>query len=330
MKTNSSPPLLTSCALTLSACLSQAELIAYWPFDEGEGTIAADVIGGNDATINAGLWTTEAKVGEAAFEGNGGEEVVCDPSVIPTTEDFSMSWWMIDNQGSWGTIMDKSFTDANSGFVMMVRPSDEDSPFRFRIGGWQAYGGWGTECRVPSGAYEDGEWVHITCVYDHESDTASIYVNGELPENGDFNPKTGISTYCDGPNNTEAQLYLRGGFETFNGVLDDIAMWNRPLTAEEAQTVYESGPLAVEVPEVELAITAFDFSEDNEEFTLSWSSLEGATYAVKYSTNLETWEFDLDDSVVGDVGDTTTRTFPVADLVGANEGEPVFFRVEQQ
>ena len=42
----------------------------------------------------------------------------------------------------------------------------EDSPLRFRIGGYQAYGGWGTECRLPQGAYNDGEWVHIVCTYD--------------------------------------------------------------------------------------------------------------------------------------------------------------------
>jgi hypothetical protein len=54
--------------------------------------------------------------------------------------------------------MDKSFTDSASGFDILVRPtSTEDSPLRFRIGGWQAYGGWGGECRLPVDAYKDGE-----------------------------------------------------------------------------------------------------------------------------------------------------------------------------
>ena len=55
--------------------------------------------------------------------------------------------------------------------------------------------------------------------------TASIYVDGKLPENGNLNPKTGIAGeggYCEGVNNTPtAPLYLRGGKETFTGILDD-------------------------------------------------------------------------------------------------------------
>jgi hypothetical protein len=106
-------------------------------------------------------------------------------------------------------------------------------------------------------------------------------------------------------------------------------MWDRPLTADEVQTVFENGPLAVEVPDVELAITAFDFAEGSDEFSLTWNSIEGASYAVKYSTDLISWDSDLDDSVVGDAGESTTRTFNVTDLIGV-DGGPVFFRVEQQ
>lgn len=332
MKTKTLPPFLSTLLVALPASTSQANLIAYWPFDDGEGLIATDVIGGYDGAISNGTWFTPAKVGSHALQASGGDEVVCDPAAISTTDDLTLSWWMIDNQTSYGTVMDKSFESSASGFDILVRPtSTEDSPLRFRIGGWQAYGGWGSECRLPIDAYEDGEWVHITCVYNSETDTASIYVNGELPANGDLNPKTGIAGddgYCEGPNNAEASLYLRGGKETFTGVLDDVAMWDRPLTADEVKTVFESGPLAVEVPDVDLAITAFDFASGDEEFTLTWNSIEGANYAIKYSTDLVTWDLDLDDSIAGAAGESTSYTFKASDL-GEQEG-PVFFRVEKQ
>ena len=315
----------------LSASLAQANLIAYWPFDDLNGEVAEDIIGGYNGILNGGTWLEPGKVGAGALEGAGGNEVLCPAEAISTTEDLTLAWWMIDNQSSWGTIMDKSFTDSTSGFDILVRPTGtEDSPLRFRIGGWQAYGGWGTECRLPAGAYEDGEWVHIVCVYDSATDTASIYVNGKLPENGTLNPKTGIAGeggYCEGVNNTTAPLYLRGGKETFTGILDDVAMWDRALSPEEIVTVFTSGPLAVERPAKELAITSFDLSEITNEFTLTWNSNIGELYAVKYSTDLTNWDADLDDGILADEGDTTSRTFKLTDL---DNPKALHFRVEKQ
>jgi len=318
-------------SLCLSASLAQANLIAYWPFDDLTGEIAEDVVGGYNGTLIGGTWLEPGKVGVSALQGAGNDEVLCAPEAISTTEDLTLAWWMIDNQASWGTIMDKSFTNSTSGFDILVRPtSTEDSPLRFRIGGWQAYGGWGGECRLPVDAYKDGEWVHIVCVYDSATDTASIYVNGELPENGNLNPKTGIAGdggYCEGVNNPTAPLYLRGGKESFTGVLDDVAMWDRALTAEEIMTVFTSGPLAVERPAKELAVTAFDLSEITGEFTLTWNSSPGELYSVKYSTDLINWDADLDDGILGDDGETTSRTFNLADL---DNPKGVYFRIEKQ
>lgn len=310
----------------LSTLAGQANLIAYWPFDDGEGTVVTDVIGGFNGTISGGgVWTEEAQVGTGAFSGTANEQVVCDPAAISTTSDLTLSWWMIDNQTSWGTVIDKSTTDASSGFVILVRPTTtEDSPLRFRLGGWQNYGTWPGECRVPSDAYADGEWVHVTCVYDSLIDTASIYINGQLAENGALNPRTNISSFCDGPNNPTAPLYLRGGFESFNGVLDDVAMWDRPLTPEEVVTAYESGPLSVEQDEIDPSVTAISYDSENNDLTLTWDSAEGDTFIVQYSTDLITWDFELEDGVPAVMGEQTTRTFS---LDGLSLPDTVYFRV---
>jgi hypothetical protein len=155
-------------------------------------------------------------------------------------------------------------------------------------------------------------------------------VNGELPENGTLNPKTGIAGdggYCEGVNNTTAPLYLRGGKETFTGVLDDVAMWDRALTPEEVMTVYNSGPLAVERPAKELAVTSFDLTDETGDFTLTWNSTPGELYAVKYSTDLVNWDADLDDGILADDGESTSRTFNLADL---DNPKAVYFRIEKQ
>ena len=136
-------PCLLCCALFLciTASVSHAELIAYWPFDEGAGDVAADVIGGNDAQITNPAWSTTSISGTAINV--AGNSINAGPGPTPTTEDLTMAWWMIDNHDSYGTIMSKSSTSSTKGYNILVRPSGEGSPMRFRIGGWQAYGGWG-------------------------------------------------------------------------------------------------------------------------------------------------------------------------------------------
>lgn len=70
------------------------------------------------------------------------------------------------------------------------------------------------------------------------------------------------------------------------------------------------------------------FSRSGDQFTITWTSQENATYAVTLSTDLRNWGDDLDDSVVGDPGDQTTRTFTLPP--GFDNGADFFTRVEKR
>ncbi len=295
--------------LCLTASVTRADLFAYWPLDEGTGEIAFDAVGDNDAQITGGTWVTPGYAGAAAYEGSGGDEINCGPAAAPLTEDLTLAWWMIDNHPEYGTIMDKSVTGSGYGYNILVRGPGEDSPLRFRIGGWQDYGGWGTECRLPQGAYADGQWVHIVCTYDSATDTASIYVNAELMENGDLNPKTGIAGpggYCNGLNNLEADLFIRGGEESFNGVMDEVAIWDQALTPDEVVAVYTLGPKALD-PKNANSPTPEDTAADvPRDLVLSWTpGIYAATHDVYLGTSIE----DVNGQDTPTAADLTTPSF---------------------
>jgi hypothetical protein len=227
---------------------ARADLVAYWPFDEGTGDVAYDYMGLNNAAMTDHTWVTPGKLGAAAISTTEDTEVDAGAGPTPTTDDLTFAWWMIDNHDSYGTLMNKSTTNSTSGYNILVRPDNEDYPLIFRIGGWQEYGGWGEECCLPTGAYNDGEWVHIACTYDSATDTATIYVNGELAPNGSLNPKVGgiagDDGYCDGVNNADEPLYIVGSAVTgegFTGRIDEVAIWDTALTADEVRSVYENG-----------------------------------------------------------------------------------------
>ena len=78
------------------------------------------------------------------------------------------------------------------------------------------------------------------------------------------------------------------------------------------------------------AITEIDYSEDDNMLTLTWTSIPGESYAVKFSGDMTNWDSDLDDGIpASEGGTTTTETFDLTDsgLIGE---ERVYFRVEIQ
>jgi len=212
-------------------------LVAYWKLDDGVGNIAADATGNYDGTLNGASWTDGVIGGALQFDGSN-DYVDCGVGPTPTTEDLTLAWWMVDNYGSWCTILDKSAGSSSRGYNIMLRPDSEDSPLRFRIGGWQAYGGWGDECRVPQGAYSDGEWVHVTCTYDSATDTATIYIDGKMAENNSHNPKVGAASHCDGVNNPDLTLYIGGKQEPFTGIIDEVRIYDNALSPGEISRLY--------------------------------------------------------------------------------------------
>ena len=149
--------------LGLTASMANADIIAYWPFDEGAGDVAYDVIGGYDAQLTNVDWVAGQFGGFALETDRSGDEILAGPGPTPTTQDLSIAWWMNNNHDPYDTIMNKYETDSVAGYGVLLRPPEEDSVLLFRLGGWQAYGGWGAECALPAGTFVDGEWVHIVC-----------------------------------------------------------------------------------------------------------------------------------------------------------------------
>lgn len=78
------------------------------------------------------------------------------------------------------------------------------------------------------------EWYHFLLTMD--SGTYKLYVNGELNTSGTYSSFSGIATGMHFGNNG-----LIGGstVEEGNGIFDDIAIWNRSLSASEARAVYQ-------------------------------------------------------------------------------------------
>jgi hypothetical protein len=86
----------------------------------------------------------------------------------------------------------------------------------------------------------DSTWYHLAAVYDDSQRTVNFYLNGE-PD--------GSGTYPDRMSNTTwrslsvGRCYYGTGYQ-WNGLIDEVAVWNRTLSSHEIESLYnESGPV---------------------------------------------------------------------------------------
>ncbi|MDO8426207.1 MAG: LamG domain-containing protein [Deltaproteobacteria bacterium] len=147
----------------------------------------------------------------------------------------------------------KLSTTAN--YMMMVSKLGASGNYSYEFG---MHSNWTLRCNLSSNgtaltsAYAAtvllaGVWYHVAAVYNGTD--IRLYVNGVLDSNGANNPKA----YTGGIYNSTADFYA--GKRTpssyyFVGDMDDLAVWNRALSADEIRELYYLGDDYAVTPKV--------------------------------------------------------------------------------
>jgi len=179
------------------------------------------------------------------------------------------------------------------------------------------YGHWGNDLNN-GGIVAPGEWTHMAFQYDGTDKV--IYINGieTLREAGN-------------PLGSETLPIIIGGHgrdapdpagQSFNGSIDEVKVYGAALT--EAQVREAMVPTAGSGAGLVITDILFDPSIGaNGQFSITFTSRQGASYGLYYSTDLSDFSSDINDAIMGQDG-TTTLTFPNPDP-GVSK---LFFRVE--
>ena len=222
--------------LVLGICTDavMAELIGYWPFDEGKGTEAADITGnGNDGTFNGDIeWVPGYKDSGVRFD-TAGERVVVGP-LDPSagTDAMTLAAW-INWEGEGHTIEHQGIIGKRLGWdpgtgVKWFWETTPAGDLVFRadnaVGGTGLW--WGNAILMPYA----NEWTHVALTWD---DGAAVqYINGEEVESGNI-------TFRDTADDTPVAIGCTDSTnnETFVGTLDEARIYNHALTQAEIQTI---------------------------------------------------------------------------------------------
>lgn len=138
------------------------------------------------------------------------------------TDDFSISAWVKENESTLTTRVIVNKGDFFKGFDVVTYGSDvvariEDDTTNISIS------------TAPEDILLDGEWHHVVAVYDR-SDVITLYIDGVLKRTSDD-----ISGIGDINNMQNLSIgAATNGDNSLNGSIDEVMIFNRILTAEEA------------------------------------------------------------------------------------------------
>ncbi|MDA0751386.1 MAG: immunoglobulin domain-containing protein [Verrucomicrobia bacterium] len=235
--------------------------VAYWSFNESNGGTAADgSSNGNDGELLgfAGNGFTNAQVDNGLdFDGAGAFVAVADSeSLNALTGEASIAFWV--NLRSYGEIEDAGNYTRESSYILrkgnhlglriVNDPGTVTRTFTVRAGagndgGGVAKGGW--EINAPQGSMQLEEWQHITVVY--RNGTVTLYRNG-IPMADPAEGTLGV------PNDLPLTIGSYDDVDTalryLNGTLDELSIWQRPIS--EAEVLELAGKDIAGAPVVEV------------------------------------------------------------------------------
>ncbi len=222
--------LLVLLALFGSAEATDANLVAHWTFDEGSGTIAYDSGGDNDGTlIGDPVWTRGQIDGALSFDGSG-DYVNIGSTVTHNLANGTFAAWICP--------LDMGRYCGIHNFAYVIGAAYWPGELGFRVSG--DGGGFATVQNttyqgfyIPPDTFFEGTWYHVALTWDG-SDWKG-YVNGV--EKGSL-PST-LGTSASSPRDT---LIGRGWDGcSWNGVIDDVRIYNTALSGEEVEQLYLEG-----------------------------------------------------------------------------------------
>ncbi|MEV0289632.1 PQQ-dependent sugar dehydrogenase [Kribbella sp. NPDC050820] len=206
-------------------------LVGAWGFNEGTGTNVGDSSGsGNHGTLSGATWSAAGKYGAAlSFNGSTGNVTVPHSASLNLNSSFTFEAWVNPTAlTAYQTVLIKELT-GGCGYWLQTTGTTIASGFN------------NNGCREHASSAPPiplNQWSHLAAVFDDAANTYTLYLNGTAV-------LTESETTAPVPN-TQALVFGQSACtscanERWRGLLDDIRIYNRPLTPAEIQTDMTTG-----------------------------------------------------------------------------------------
>lgn len=221
----------TCLAIVLSSGIpeTQADLVAHYTFDEGTGTTVHNSLGTLDAEVQNNTspgWTT-GRIGSGALTFGGSDWAEASGNPLNGASSFSVTWWMNTTQGN-----------KDAGIIS----ADNGGSSRFMI--WRnssaLFAGGSFISELDPGNYlNDGAWHHYALTKENNVGW-QLYRDGVAVDTA-----TAQATFTQGNNPLRFARHSNALEDRrWSGTLDDVAMWNETISAQQVALTYGLGTLA--------------------------------------------------------------------------------------
>jgi hypothetical protein len=225
----------------------QNGLVGWWTFDgkHMSGNRAFDASGqGNYGTLTGsnGLPVrTIGKIGQGlSFDGVDDYVELGTPSIIRITGSITLSAWIKASTltGTDRRIITKG-SPGGQGFSYGIDITNDNGSYQALMvltsSGADYFG------RYSATTISTGQWYHVVGVYNAANQTVDLYLNGAL-DNG-----IKLGTIQSSINDSSGDPFRIGTdsqgimSDYWNGLIDDVRVYNRDLTRDEIKRLYNSG-----------------------------------------------------------------------------------------
>jgi hypothetical protein len=211
-------------------------LVGWWRFDEGSGTMAGDSSGnGNNGTIYGATWVP-GKYGQAlSFDGVSSKVVSSELGFDSTVG--TLECWV--SKPNW---QEATPTPYSSFRAILTDKRDGNNFLNLHYRGsalvWEYQSG-GSDVAVivaSTAIWPANSWHHVAAIY--QANNFQLYVDGVL-----VGSDTSGATYTLGGTLAIGYGYIGGTLQKiWDGVIDEVHVYNRALSASEIQADFQQGP----------------------------------------------------------------------------------------
>ncbi len=183
---------------------------------------------GNNGTQEGGLdcFGDSGKFDDGCtFDGSNDYINISDSASLDITENITLMAWINPNSGSNNLIVGKVFGNSNDAYLIRLSSSN----LQFQFGTGPIFKTLNSNISI-----NNGVWTQVVATYDKSN--MKVFVDGVYAGNLSYSGSI-LTTALP----LNIGRYTSGSPTTFNGSIDEVAIWNRSLTEDEIQEIYNRG-----------------------------------------------------------------------------------------
>jgi hypothetical protein len=213
-------------------------LVAYYPFN---GNANDESGNGNNGTVHGAILTEDRfENSESAYAFDGVDDYISRDfnlasGMFPTEDPFTVVAWFNTSADSpeEQVIVSSHNAGCCDGYHVCIDAFNES---RLRC----FFNIYGEDIPVYStGAVNDGQWHNVVCMW--SDNLIRLYIDGELHDSTEAVGSVEYSSEVPFKIGHSAIAEFEDDYYHFNGVLDDVRLYTRSLSATQIENIYQEG-----------------------------------------------------------------------------------------